>query len=70
MYYERILKNVILHIIFFVIIIMFANLIMYIDSFSSEYYTNFWNYIPLVVYLLFGLSFILSLFLTYKKSSN
>lgn len=70
MNYEKVLKVVVIHIIIFAVIVMFANLTMYIDKFSDEHYTKFRYYIPGFVYFLFILSFVLSLFSTYKKSSN
>lgn len=61
MNYEKIFKVIIIHIIIFIFIAMFANLAMYLDKFSAVHYTKYWYYIPIHVYVALIISLILSL---------
>ncbi len=67
MNYMKIINSIVIHSIVFLFIVMFANVCMYIDQYSDEYYVKWFYYVPKFVYVLFSISLIISLFSSIKK---
>ncbi|RPJ93936.1 hypothetical protein CW357_18050 [Rummeliibacillus sp. TYF005] len=52
------------------IVIMFAVLSMYVDQLSSDYFESWIYYIPKYVYILLGISLIITVLLFLKKEKE
>lgn len=62
--------SLILNLLFTSTVIMFAVLSMYVDQLSDDYFEHWLYYIPVYVYILLGISVLITVYLFFKRDSK